>query len=1102
MGEENGIVSSSYNLSETENDPIMLTIIGQNSKFSCHRGRLLLRIKILLKNKFPQFVQPPTSLTVSELVPNGTVITRYEAIDRDTDNAKITYSVSSIISNVILPFEIDPVTGDLRVVSPLDFETEHSYIVSVRASNPDGIQSTTATVILIVDENDNIPQFVQPSYNASIIEGSSLGTFVVRVEATDADFGPRGTFNLSILQNSNFNNTFEITQDGNITLANRVDREQIEQFNLTVAATDGGTPSLTSFTTIIITIEDVNDNPPKFAQSIIYASIREDVETPSEILTVTAYDADSINSNNSQIVFSLDSGGNIGRVFNLTQIDNNNAVLQLIKSVDFETLDSYRLQIQASDQGVPTLSSMANVIISVTDVNEAPAIITGEGTVRIQESVPVGFRIARLNTSSNIQNASIVSVTSSGSSGSSSGTMQFKIVQVDTAFYVAIREELDFEINQNFTIQIEVSNSTSSNNIFILNVQVIDVNEFPPVFEEPGNFSIVEEQLSGTFVGQVRALDADAGPMSSISYSILRDTAAASLFSIDSNSGNITTAQILDREQLQAQNLFPPSRDSTETINVMATDNIFPFRSTVIGIPIMLIDINDNSPILQAPSNPVSVLENQTAGLLVHTVTATDQDIGKNGQITFSLEAMSQPFPFEINSSSGVITTNAVLDAESNTSFTLIVTATDNGETPRNSSIIFMVFVTDINDNVPTFPQTTYVISVQENATVGDIVLALDASDEDRDSPDSDIRYTIISMSPPDSQSTFIITQSAMNTSSFLSVARQLDFESIQQYNLEIEATDNGTPSLSSRTTARINIEDVDETPPRFFGSCDETVNENVAIGTSITVCPAADIQDGTNNPLFNPLMFRITSGNINDTFRIVSGTVTLQKMLDRETVEVYELVIEITDLSGLRNTQNVVITVTDINDNPPVITNPNSSVFVSAMNIFNNVTNFFTLQATDADAGINAELNFATTSVQINPNGTSAEVEITVSNRGGIFPISTTVTLELELPCVLQGHNISSSSGQLSSLFLCNISLGVETIEIISGGILDLECSVVANFVPSRYEFIHNDNVISSSSGRTLSIQNFSSEQTGNYSCKTFLNNRMLRSDDIMVNL
>ena len=427
MGEENGIVSSNHNLSETRDDPIMLTIVGQNSKFSCHRGRLLLRITVVLTNKFPQFVHPPTSLTVSELVPNGTVITRYEAIDRDTGiNAQITYSVSSVNSSVILPFEIDPVTGDLRVMSPLDFETERGYTVSVRASNPNGIQSTTATVILIVDENDNMPQFVQPSYNASIIEGSSIRTFVVHVEATDADFGPRGTFNFSLLQNSNFNNTFEITQDGNITLANRVDREQIELFNLTVAATDGGTPSLTSVATVIITIDDVNDNPPKFAQSITYASIREDVEIPSEILTVTAYDADSINSNNSRIVFSLDSGGNIGGVFNLTQIDNNNVILQLIKSVEFETLDSYRLQIHASDQGVPTLSSLAIVNISVTDVNEAPTIITGEGTVRIQESILVGFRIARLNTSSNVQNASIVSVTSFGSSGSSSGTMQFK----------------------------------------------------------------------------------------------------------------------------------------------------------------------------------------------------------------------------------------------------------------------------------------------------------------------------------------------------------------------------------------------------------------------------------------------------------------------------------------------------------------------------------------------------------------------------------------------------------------------------------------------------------------------------------------------------
>jgi len=212
-----------------------------------------------INDNIPQFVQQPSSLTVSELAPNGTVITRYEAIDRDSGiNAQIIYSISSVISNVVLPFEIDPVTGDLRVISPLDFETDRSYIVSVKASNPDGVQNTTVTSIIIIDENDNRPLFIQPSYNASVVEDSSVGTFVVRVEASDADFGPRGSFNFSILQNGNFNDTFEISQKGDITLANRVDREQIERFNLTVVATDGGTPSLTSFATVFITIDDVS----------------------------------------------------------------------------------------------------------------------------------------------------------------------------------------------------------------------------------------------------------------------------------------------------------------------------------------------------------------------------------------------------------------------------------------------------------------------------------------------------------------------------------------------------------------------------------------------------------------------------------------------------------------------------------------------------------------------------------------------------------------------------------------------------------------------------------------------------------------------------
>ncbi len=1031
-----------------------------------------------INDNAPVFKQSLYNTSASEDDSIGTFVVKVEATDADSwDQAIVDFSllVDGSFNN---SFQISNL-GNLTLSTTIDREHNSLYNLTVVATDRGTPPLTSfATVIVTVkDINDNPPIFNRQLYNSSVSEGASLGRVVVPVEATDADSGLNAIFYFELLSEGNYNNAFNITRNGNIILSNGIDREQISMYSLTVTAADMGEPPFTSSAMISITVEDINDNPPIFipVNQIFYISENAD---PMEIVNVSATDNDSPLSLNSRITFSLDIMEVFENTFNLTQVDNSNAVLALTEYLDFETLNLYMFQVVATDHGSPRLSSTITIIVNVTDIVEE-VVITRNTTVKIQESAPLGFRFARLTFSTYSSNVSILD-TSSSENSNISRSILFRIERVGTDYFVAVNKLLDFETSQNFTVTV-LSNNES---IIYLTVIIIDVNELPPVFETPGNFSVEEEQSSGTILGEVIAKDGDTGPLSGVTYSIVQNTTTASLFSIDASTGEISTTRVLDREQLQDQNLFLPSSGSIETISIIATDLVTPYYSAVISIHIQLVDINDNDPIIQTSNMSITVRENQPVSELVHTVVATDRDIGPNGQISFTLHGLeSSPLPFAI-SSAGIIRTTVVLDAENVSSFTLLVAAYDSGNPQRNSSVTLVVEVLDLNDNIPFFTQS-YSLFIPENAPIGSTLPVLEAVDYDRDKRNSYISFRIISHNPPNAQGLFNITSNGPN-SSIISITRQLDFETLSLYRLVVEAIDNGMPSLSSRANVTINVLDVDETPPRFFDACMASIRENVSpIGMTVTQCTAIDIRDGSDTLTFGVLLtYNIIMGNVNDTFTIDNtGIILLQRPVDRETIASYELSISATDPGGLTAYQEVTIFIIDDNDNPPIITNPNSTVIVSASDILNNVTHFFTLLATDADIGMNAELIFSAPSFRIKANTTFTVVNIAVSNTGGAFLQSTIVTLELEAPCLLQSHEMNPSSGQLTSLFLCNVSVIPDDIIVTITDSLELSCLTLSNFVPEQYLFFHDGALISNSS-RSIVIENVTLSNSGQYTC------------------
>lgn len=1047
----------------------------------------------------PEFIQAPSLLLLPESTMVGTPIGQYEATDRDVGvNAQITYSITS--NSVVLAFEINPITGLLRVSSPLDFETVRGYVITVTASNPDGLSTSVSTPIGIVDENDNPPIFSQSVYNTSVSEGDPAETFVLQVEATDADSGLQGAFNFSI-KDGNFNNSFVINEDGAIFLANEVDRETIQVFTLTICAVDFGIVSMSSVATVVVNVIDVNDNPPVFVQDRYEVILNEDTE-PVDILTVTALDRDEPFSPNSAITFSLDESTNVGMVFNLTQVNNNNAILRLIGQLDFETLDHYILRITATDGGSPSFSTEAIVVVNVTDGNEFPPVVSQNITIDVPESAPTGSRITQVNVSSlnNVnQSFVIVSVTEPGASGNS-GTTFFDI---DSDGFVRIVQELDFETTESYTVTIQVTDGTSSATV-IVTVNIIDVNEFPPEFEGIGNFSVLEEEPIGTAVGTVTAVDGDTGPMSNITYAIFQDSLVASLFNIDPMTGEIITAAVLDREQLVEQNLFLPSAGSAEVITVVATDSVTPFRSSTFDVTIVLVDINDNSPIIQSFPIFSRVDENQMEGEFVARVVATDRDIGINAEINFSSDVvvpiipLGQDDPFVIDSS-GTITTASALDAEETSIYVVSVVAFDRGQPSLNSSTSIVVRVTDLNDNTPVFSRDSYEVTVPEDIHLRSGIVILDATDADISPSNSEVSFTIVFSDPPNSIDVFNITSNGGN-SALITVVQQPDFESVPSYFLVVEAVDNGNPSLFSTANVTVIIGNVDEVPPAFQSPCEVGILENtIDPGFPVTQCSVFDISEVNGLPLFDvPLTFEFISGNVNNTFSVLmDGTIIMERVVDREILDFYSILLEVSDPSGLTVSSFVNVTILDINDNAPIITNEDLSQTVSTADIEDGETNFFTVLATDADIGDFAELSFMLDNFVVSVDGMNVSISVTVADPS--FSTSAVINLNFETPCFLQDHMINATDGRLTSRLMCMTSLVPAELDIPFGGTLELQCSVLANILPSNFEFIHNSSVVPSMDSN-LTIENVTFEAGGVYACKVMSDIGNLQSTNGIV--
>uniref|UniRef100_A0A665TQA8 Cadherin, EGF LAG seven-pass G-type receptor 2 n=1 Tax=Echeneis naucrates TaxID=173247 RepID=A0A665TQA8_ECHNA len=848
-------------------------------------------------NSSPQFQPPMYQVSVAENKPAGAPVVVLKAVDVDEGEAgRLEYFIEALFdsrSNNL--FAVDPDTGVVSTVEVLDRETKDTHVFRVTAVDH-GTPRRTAMATLTVtvsDTNDHDPVFEQQDYKESIRENLEIGYEVLTVRATDGDAPVNGNILYHILNSNGSNDVFEIdSRSGVIRTKGLVDREEVEAYMLLVEANDQGRdPGPRSATaTVHIVVEDDNDNAPQFSEKRYVVQVPEDMAPNTEILQVTATDQDR--GGNAVVHFSIMSGNTRGQFY----IDAQTGKMDLVSHLDYEANKEYTLRIRAQDGGRPPLSNISGLVtVQVLDINDnAPIFVSTPFQATVLENVPLGY--------------SIIHIQAVDADSGDNSRLEYRLTETTPNFpftinnstgWIVVAAELDRESVDFYNFGVEardhgypVMSSSAS-----ISMTILDVNDNNPEFTQKAYYMRLNEDAAvGTSVVTVSAVDQDINSV--VTYQISSGN-TRNRFSITSQSGGglITLALPLDYKLERQYVLTVTASDGTR----FDTAKVF----------VNVTDANTHRPVFQSSHYTVNINEDRPMGTTVVVISATDEDTGENARITYFMED-SIP-QFDIDSDTGAVTTQMELDYEDQVSYTLAITARDNGIPQKSDTTYLEILVNDVNDNSPRFLRDHYIGSVMEDVQVFTSVVQVSATDRDS-GLNGRVFYTF--QGGEDGDGDFIIE----STSGIVRTLRRLDRENVPVYSLQAFAVDKGVPALKTPINIQVTILDVNDNPPVFEkDEFDIMVEENSPIGLVVAHISATDPDEGSNAQI----MYQIVEGNIPEVFQldIFSGELTALIDLDYETRSEYIIVVQATS-APLVSRATVHIKLVDKNDNVPVLKN------------------------------------------------------------------------------------------------------------------------------------------------------------------------------------
>ncbi|CAH0714413.1 unnamed protein product, partial [Brenthis ino] len=906
---------------------------GPNPKWAYTR----LKITILDENdEAPSFPQTQINATIPENVQPVKEILILTASDYDQGtNGSVSYYLSSSVERKYPnTFILDPITGQLSTVIELDRERISQYELQVIAKDQGyPPQSSTASIFLqVLDVNDNDPSFYPQRYFESIREDTIPGSTILQVNALDLDEGENAKITYTL--ESGGDGYFEIEPlTGNIILQKDFRKAPKPLYSLRISCKDKG--QRRAFDDAIVEIiKAFHHKNVEFEgyNGYSFKIVEDEGVSKSEIGRFVGK-VSTRTSSESISYYILD--GDAKRVF---KIDEKSGTITTEANIDREDKMTYHLKIMAkSGQAF----GFTTVNISVLDINDNyPYFIEGKDEIYIPENMAVGQEVyfARATDRDSGSNRTVSYALTYNPDNN------FRISETTGVIYLnkAITSE------PGTILSVEVTASDNGRPVLAtkhtISGIITDVNDHTPVFDHTSyETSLLESTLVNTRFFAISASDADLGLNGRISYSIIEGNTDGK-FGVFPD-GYLYVKSTLDREERDYYSL-----------TLVASDYGTPPRSSQVPVVIHVLDENDNSPQFTNTTFIFKIKENEPPDTFVGKLTASDKDIGRNAELTFSLPIAQNDF--RIDSRNGFIKTLKSFDRESlalnsgQNYITLTVTVSDNGKIKLSDSVRVTIYISDVNDNAPSFLRTPYKVEISEGTAVGASIMRVYSSDAD-EGLNGDIYYKLIG---GDETGKFMLDEATGQ----LFISKALDRETMDRYVLSIMAHDSGQDViLSSSTTITVDVLDENDNAPIFTQSqMNVSVLETEPVNKKIIQFYATDADLGINNEV----QYSISSGNRKETFFIdgYSGELFLHKHLDYEDLTYYVLNITATDNGNpsLSSSISFTVNVIDANDNAPIFTN--TAIVRQIREGIPTHTPIVTVTAEDPDSGLNGKVYYS----------------------------------------------------------------------------------------------------------------------------------------------
>ena len=729
---------------------------------------MTLLVIVMAANHPPAFTRTSYNSSLPENSPLGTLVATVLALDVDSGtNGYVTYTITG--GNQNNTFAIDGMSGNITLAGALDTRVQTTYILSVQAADGGSPSlSSSAIVVVTVTAVKYPPVFAVPVVSLYVSEDTPPFTLLYVAHATDRDAADRIVYTLA----NTTQTTFAINSTGYLILTSLLDSKVIAQYQVVILAND---TVYVANQTIIINVIHTGNTPPQFATpSPFNVSVYDNSSVGTLLLQLQVVDNDI--RTNSSVEFLLPLGG-FGGLFVLNATSGQ---LFLNRTLRWETQSFYSLLLVARRTLFPSQNTTALILITVLNVNSmAPAFPYPVYSFSTLENSTLGTVIGVVHaTDSDTGPAGMVTYTLTYTSGGSTFWIN------SSSGEVILNGTLDRETTPNYWLVVTatdhgtpaLSSSTS------VNITVLDANDNLPVFTMSYiRVSIPEHLPVPTYVTTVHAADKDGGV---VLYFL--PPGNLTLFAVNSTTGVVTAKKSFDYD----------AGETHFVVVVIAMDQGNPPLSSQAIIDLNITEAAEYPPLFPSDQLLLSVPENLPVNSTVAVVKANSTEPGAAGVVAYSLLNVPVPYPFQINSSTGVIYLVSSLDRETTAFYTFEVQASNPFDDEVLTSILVVnVTVLDVNDNAPTVTVLENPVTILTMHPVGALVTTVTATDPDLGN-NGTVRF-ILSNSGGGHFNISFTNGSIFTTAPFLGTGN---------FSLLVTATDLGTPPLATNINVTVFV--------------------------------------------------------------------------------------------------------------------------------------------------------------------------------------------------------------------------------------------------------------------------------------------------------